>query len=145
MKARRVLLACVPAAAVTLIGASVWFDASHVSEGECVNQEAVDYPHLEQVAQEVVGTLSDRVRRYSFCEDAGIPGAAVRVSVYDWSNRTQARDFLSNLPLAEPYSANPDSDDRFLAHGVVIQYIKTVDHLENDGRSYVTVVFSAPR
>ncbi len=141
VKVRRILLTYVSAVAVTLVGASVWFDTSHVSASECVDQEAEDYPHLERVAQEVVGELSDRVQRYSFCEDAGIPGAVVYVSVYDWSSRSQAREFLDGVSYAHPSSSPGD----FLARGVVIQSIQTTDYLENDGHTYVTLAFRAPK
>jgi hypothetical protein len=145
MKTRSIVLACASAAALAIVGASLWVDPSQVSAGDCDAQEADDYPHLEKVAREVAGEVGDRFSRYSFCEDAGIPGAAVRVSVYEWSNRPEAREFLSNLPVADPHSDDPDSDDTFMVRGVEIQYIKTVDYLENDGRSFVTLSFNAPR
>ena len=130
---RRLSLGIPAITAVTALAALTWFDMTHLSMRECVDQEEKDYPHLEQVAQHVMGSVGDRVRRGSLCEDAVEPGAYVHVSVYDWSTRKAARDYLRETGIVVPVS-----------QGIRIHYATTVD-LENGGRRYVTVSFSMPR
>lgn len=140
MMARRLLLAFASASAVVIVAAFAWFDLTHLSMSECLDQEAKDYPHLELVAQEVMGSVGDQTRRGSSCEDAVEPGAYVRVSVYDWTARKDARAYLREAGIAVPHG-----ESELTSQGVRINYATSVDHLENDGQRYVMVSFSVPR
>jgi hypothetical protein len=103
-------------------------------------QETKGYPHLEQVAQEVLGSVADQIRRGSFCEDAVEPGAYVLVSVYDWESRKDARDYFRRAGIAVPHGAS------VLTHqGVRINYFTSVDYQQNDGQRFVGVLLSVSR
>jgi hypothetical protein len=107
---------------------------------ECQDQEADDYPWLEQVSRSTVGPVADRTRRLSFCEDAVIPGATVRVSVYRWTSRQQAYRYLRASRLLVEHT-----DGQPKAGGALVGITRTLDHQENEGRPFVTVSFSTPR
>lgn len=140
---RRIQLLCASAAAALAVaGVGVWVGAGPVGAGDCDSQESEDYPHLEQVAQEVTGNLADRTRSYSSCEDSGLPGAAVQVSVYEWRKHSEAHDFLSKAPGVEPRGGDTDA---FYVDGVLVHSTVVVDHLENDGKRFVMLTFQEPR
>src|SRR5688500_6720505 len=107
MAARRLLLACASATVVAIAATLTWFDVTHLSMSECMDQEAKDYPPLEKVAQEVIGSVADQIHRGSLCEEAVEPGAHVRVSVYDWTARKSARAFLREAGIAVPHDQSP--------------------------------------
>ena len=140
MMAGRLLLAFASATVAAIMTAVTWFDLTHLSMSECMDQEAKDYPYLEQVAQEVMGSVGDQIRRGSLCEDAVEPGASVHVSVYDWTARKDARAYLREAGIAVP-----DGESALTSQGVRVNYATSVDHQENDGQRHVTVSFSLPR
>lgn len=135
MAARR-LLAFASATVVAIVAAFIWFDLTHLSMSECLDQEAKDYPRLEQVAQEVMGPVGDQTRRGGLCEDAGDPVAHVSVAVYDWTSRKDARAFLREA------GAVPDGEFALTSQGVRINYHPGSHEQENDGQRFVTVYFS---
>lgn len=140
MALRAVWISVAAALATALLISITWYDASHLSMRECQDQEADDYPWLEQVSQSTVGAVADRTRRLSFCDDAVLPGATVRVSVYRWTSRQQAyRHLRASQLLVERDGGEPR------AGGAVVGVSRALDHLENDGRPFVTVSFSTPR
>ena len=140
MMARRLLLTFASATVVAIVAAFTWFDLTHLSMSECMDQEAKDYPHLEQVAQEVMGSVGDQTRRGSLCEEAVDPGAYVRVSVYDWTARKDARAYLREAGITVP-----NGEPVITSQGVRISYSSGIQEQENDGKRYVTVSFSVPR
>ena len=134
---RSLLLASASATVLAILAASIWVDQTHLTMSECLDQEAKDYPRLEQVANELMGSVGEQIRRVSFCEDAVEPGASVRVSVYDWTTRTEARRYLRNAGIAVPHG-----ESALTYQGVHIQHVKSVDHLQNSGAPYVEVWFT---
>jgi hypothetical protein len=143
MSSRRVRLLCVSAVAASAVaGVGVWVGAGPVGAGDCASQEAEDYPHLEQVAHEVTGNLADRTRRYSFCEDSGLPGAAVQVSIYEWRKHSEAHEFLNKVAGVEPRGGGTEA---FYLDGVTVHSTVVGDHLENDGKRFVMLTFQEPR
>lgn len=138
MTTRRVLVSLVSAVALGLVAASTWFDLTHLSMSECMDEEARAYPRLERIADEVMEPVGDRVARGSFCEDAVQPGAYVMVSVYDWTRRREAGDYLRGM------GAHANDESALTIQGFEISYMTAVDHQERHGQRHVKVYFGEP-
>ncbi|MGB3762490.1 MAG: hypothetical protein WA966_04645 [Ornithinimicrobium sp.] len=138
MAAGKVALGLGSGTLLAAVGAAVWFDSTHLSMSECRAIEAKQYPQLEQTAAEVAGPMGDLVSRVGSCDDTGEPGATVRVSVYEWTARQEARAFLRQHDLALV------EDRAVMAGGTRVGYVSVVDYLENDGEQFVELSFSVP-
>jgi hypothetical protein len=108
----------------------------------CRQAENGDYPQLEAAVDEVLGDLPDRVARISECEERGQPEASVSASVYRWTTKKEASDYLRSRGLARESGAS-----RFQSPDGACEVVPSVvgDHLENQGRTFVSLRFSLPR
>lgn len=139
MKPRVALSATAVLLTAALAGGVAWADAQQYTQRECEADERDHWPRLESAARTVMGDMGDRYARVSLCEDAGPPGhTSLRVSVYEWRRRSEARAFLHDAGMVA-------RDGHWVAEtpsGVVsIGYPKVTDYLENDGRVFVQVWF----
>ncbi|HST84962.1 MAG TPA: hypothetical protein VLL08_24700 [Kineosporiaceae bacterium] len=55
----------------------------------CEKVEATQYPRLEQVVTDYLADLTARQQRYSRCEDQGVPGAFLWVTITRWGPWSQ--------------------------------------------------------
>lgn len=106
----------------------------------CRQAENKDYPQLEAVAESIVGDVSDRIVRTSECEQKGRPEPGVLVSVYRWTTHRQASEYLRTRGLL-PHSGS--SGFRSADGAYEIRSVTVTDHLENQGRPYVSLYISA--
>jgi hypothetical protein len=136
LMARPLLLALATGTVLAIVATATWADRTNLSMSECLDQEAKGYPHLEQVAQEIMGSVGEQIRRGSFCEDAVLPGAFVRVPVYDWTTRKEAQQYFREAP-----GVSVLGEHLFASQGVGITYWTSVDDLQNGGERYVKVTF----
>jgi len=66
-------------------------------DSSCESTEHAEYEELEETASRTLADVQHTLSRYSRCEDAGVPGAAVIADVETWSSRREVNDYLASL------------------------------------------------
>lgn len=106
------------------------------TESQCLEQEAVGYPAMEEVARSTLAGVDFTMQRAGTCEDSGSPRTVLAVTVKEWSDRrVAARHFEALGWVGDEDGGRLESPD-----GVYwVNHITTRD--ADDPDSYVTLHF----